>query len=257
MSNIKIITAADSNYYKFLISLEKNIHNIFNQYLIIYDLSLTSNQIKNLQSKVRRVEINKEYASFDVRGNIRATHKPLCILDCLREYKDSDCIYIDSDILFTQYVSYDVFADSDIAVAHRHPKEQSEGHFMNGLINTGFIYFRNTHKVHEIVNEWYDECCKENSTDQIALSNVLSKIIYIQQAPISHEVTEMGIKINILDPNIYNDTSLTTGNILHFKNAGRSRKVFKRYKTYYHLLSINPFLLYMYMMIKKIKLYFK
>lgn len=257
MKNMKIITAADSKYYKFLRPFEKNVYNLFHYYPIIYDLGLTSNQIQSLQSEVRRVQVNTEYACYDARGNIKATHKPLCILDCLRTYIDYNCLYVDTDILFTQSISKDIFVDSDLAVAHRHPKEQSDEHFMNGLINTGFIYFRNTPNIIDFLSEWHTECLKDNITDQIALSNLLSREISIPQFAKIHELNNKYININILDPNIYNDTSMSTGKVIHFKNAGRSNKIFKRYKIYFYLISMSSLLTTMYMMLRRYKIIIK
>ncbi|MGM0611139.1 MAG: putative nucleotide-diphospho-sugar transferase [Thermodesulfobacteriota bacterium] len=250
--SFKIITAADSNYYKFLKNFEDNILKNFNQYPVVYDLGLTQKEIVSLKSEIRKVPIGQEYARYDSRGNIKATHKPLCILDCLKAYKKHDCLYVDADILFTQHISLKYFMDSDIAVAHRHPKEQTERHYPNGLINTGLIYFRNTNQVNKFIHTWYSGCSNDDTTDQIELSNILLSEINLVQSSNTHKSKTGELQIYILDPQIYNDCSLSTGKILHFKNAGRSEKAFKTYKFYYSLIKERHFLIKVYMLARRI-----
>lgn len=254
---MKIITAADDNYFKFLRYLEDNIFKFYKEYPLIYNLGINETSIHSLKSKVKKLKINTDYACFDSRGNIKATHKPLCILDFLNSYECLDCLYIDADILFSKYVSRKFFKNTDFAVAHRHYKEQSNDHFLNGFINSGVIYIRNNNKAKKIIIDWYNECTKENMTDQLALSNLIMNKTNIYQKSDFIYLKEDEIQLKILNPSIYNDTSLCTGNILHFKNAGRSDRIFKRYKTYSKLIKVNKYLCKIYMIFKNLKLYNK
>lgn len=125
-----------------------------------------------------------------------------------------------------------------MGITPRHPTEQYQLLYKNGLINSGFLYFKNNCKTRDFIMLWVDECKNKNTSDQLGLSNLISEG---NETFFSLDQVECnGVKIKLIDPLKYNDVSLTKGLVLHYKNAGRSEKAYKRYAMEY--LVIQNFL---------------
>jgi hypothetical protein len=231
-------TSGDKNYYKLLKRFESNIFKMFGQYPIIYDMGLTGSQKKSLKSEIRRMDTDFDFSGLSDEGFINATHKPLCILDALKK-SDTSCLFMDADILFTRKVEKGDFdLDSfDIAVTPRHEDERYELLFANGLINSGTLFFNNNAKVYGFIESWILECSKGNMSDQLCLSNLLSKDK--NEMFTKDQLRLDGINVKLLDASKYNDVSLSTGLILHYKGAARSIMTKMRYTTDYYLLKYD------------------
>jgi len=224
-----IVTCGDSKYFEFLHNFENNVFDTFGYYPVIYDLGLKESQIKSLKSEIQKINIEEEFWKLDINGYIKATHKPLCIKDIL-EKKKVDCIYIDSDTIFTSKLFENKFHNVDIAITPRHKKEQKQEYYINGLINSGFIFFKNSKNTKSIVEKWIIACKETNTTDQKALSDILKEQIDILYGKSNQQFDDT--KILLLDPEIYNDVSCKTGIIFHFKNAARREKSLKKYRKF-------------------------
>ena len=248
MSSFRILTCGDSNYFEFLKNFEKNIFERFGFYPVIYDLGMSKNQIKSLSSEVRKTSFNNKYKLKNSINCIKATHKPHCIKDFLHNYSE-DCLYIDADIVCTSSFNENTFTNTDIAVTPRHPKERKKSYYANGLINTGFIFFKNTHDIKDFITLWINKCEEIDSTDQQALSAILGdKIQLLGSTDKQYWDT---LKVSLLDAEIYNDVSCRTGKIFHFKNAGRMEKARRRYRRFVKIQRCIPFLMEMFIGINR------
>jgi hypothetical protein len=252
MENIKILISGDSNYYKFLCRIEQNIFDKFGSYPVIYDLGLTEVQKSSLKSRILTVDVLTEYQEYNGLGFIKATHKPNCILDFLNN-NNEDCLYLDADILLSRKFTKDdlYFKGYDIAVTPRHVEERYEKLLKNGYINSGVMFFRNNKNSIQMIKKWIKECQNKNTTDQLAMSNLLTLCghdIFSKKELLLNET-----RVCLLDAQKYNDISLSSGLILHYKNAGRFSEAFKRYKFDYWSIRYNLHLRFLYFLILRIK----
>lgn len=223
----RVVTCADAAFFHFLPTLERNVKMRLGQYPIIYDLGMTDAQIASLKSTVLKADRPEDYNSSTDIGNIKATHKPSCLLDFMGRFSE-DCLYVDADVLFTDLVTPETFSGADIAVTPRHPNEvQSETAYINGTINTGVLFFRNTDPVKTFIKTWIAQCKLEQRSDQMAMSELLEDV-GLKGGGLG--MAKQGtLNILKLDARIYNDVGCTTGKIWHFKNAGRRFHKRRRY----------------------------
>ena len=77
-----------------------------------------------------------------------------------------------------------------------------------------------------------------DTTDQKALSDIFSDQINLLEA--KHIQKWNDLNILLLEAEIYNDVACKTGKLLHFKNAGRNEKAFKKYQQYAKVQSLFP-----------------
>jgi hypothetical protein len=223
------MTCGDSNYYKFLKIFEDNIFQIYNSYPEIYDLGMTSNQLASLRSNISNTSTDNKFNKKNSKDCIYTTHKPYCILDFLSK-NENNCLYLDADMLSTDKIKNTIFSNIDIAVTPRHKKELKPSHLKNGLLNAGFLYFKNSNPVKEFINQWIKSCTDSDYTDQEALSLILSKNIDLFNGPPIQKFGELSVAL--LDPLEYNDVSCSTGRIFHFKNAGRKKEAWDKYEIF-------------------------
>jgi len=227
-----IITCGDSKYFEFLQNFENNIFTIFGYYPTIYDLGLKEDEKTKLKSEVRKIPIKEKFWELNTIGYVKTTHKPRCIKDILNE-KNQDCIYVDADVIFTSKIQEVEIKNADIGVTPRHTKERKPEYFTNGLINAGFIFFKNTEDVKSLIDKWIVSCQEQDTTDQKALSDILKEEIDIIDGKKMQKYKH--INILLLDPAIYNDVSCKTGRMFHFKNAGRREISLKKYRFFVSL----------------------
>ena len=233
------MTCGDSRYFEFLYNFERNVRQQFGFWPVIYDLGLEEEQQQRLKSDIRKVAVPEAFNTQNSLNYIRTTHKPHCILDCLAAYPQ-DCLYIDADTVFVSAFGEDVFKNADIAVTPRHPKERKEKYYANGLLNAGVVFFRNNHEgVAELISTWRKKCEEPDTTDQKALSDLLSEeIILLESSAVLQEWR--GVRVELLDAKIYNDVSCRTGKLFHFKNAGRTEKHRNRYRRFVRIQAVIP-----------------
>lgn len=240
METFSIITCGDSRYFYFLKNFEQNIYERYGFLPIIYDLGLTKEQRTKLKSPLRKVTIPPLFNQKNSNNHIKAIHKPLCISDCLTSFS-KDVLYLDADTLSISPFQSEDFKGCDIAITPRHPKERKPSYYVNGLINSGVIFFRNHKKVHNIIAMWDDLCQDSDITDQKALSDILTPCIDILGEKGLYKWHDLNILL--LDTEIYNDVSCRTGKLFHFKNAGRTDKAYQRYRMMARCQSLFPHLI--------------
>ena len=237
MDDFDIMTCGDQKYFTFLKIFEKNVFNRYHFFPIIYDLGLTEDQRKLLKSEIRKIPISQSFYMKNSSNYIQATHKPSCILDYF-SYHNKNILYVDADTLFVSTFNHTLFKDIDIAITPRHRKERKKEYYTNGFINSGVLFFRNTNSVKELLLLWEKKCCDPDTTDQKALSDIFSDQINLLEA--KHIQKWNDLNILLLEAEIYNDVACKKGKLLHFKNAGRNEKAFKKYQQYAKVQSLFP-----------------
>ncbi len=217
--NFRILLCADAGFFHFLPSLEKNILRLQGQLPVIYDIGMTPDQTVKLKSDVFKLNPPEGYKETSASGAIKTTHKPRCIKHFL-EHNEQDVLYIDADVVVLEQILHSEFTGGDIAVTPRHPKElRSKNPFVNGTLNAGVIFFRNTQKVQDFIDVWETECGVDDKSDQMALSDVLTDAD-IKSGPNGIGLAN-GLQVLKLPATTYNDVSCSIGKLWHFKNAGR------------------------------------
>lgn len=213
-----VITCADSNFFHFLPAQERNITRKSGASPVIYDLGLTQAQTKKLRSTVVQITPPEGFNENVPGGAIRTSHKPSCILDCMKRFED-DVLYVDADVVMMAHLPDACFDGADVALTPRHPNEmRSAAPFQNGTINAGVLFFRNTPAVHDLLVAWDARCAEGVESDQLALSHVLADAELTGDLG---DATARGLNVRKLDARLFNDVGTTTGYLWHFKNAGR------------------------------------
>jgi len=225
---MNIVSGGDSNVFHCLKELAVSVRRFYGKPIIIYDIGLTAEQKKQLDAVVVTIPIAREvnckgkaFLSPEGIPSTRATHKPFCVKHYFENHQEP-MIMVDADCLFTQRVEETGF---DVGVTYYRPKNPEQIYYYNGIINSGVIFFNSP--ATELVNRWAKECKNENTTDQKALSDVLSETINwdkYKQIQDWH-----GLKIKIFDARIYNDYHLTKkGKILHFITSKHQKDYYEK-----------------------------
>ena len=150
----------------------------------------------------------------------RATHKPFCVSEYFKNFSEP-MILVDADCLFTAKVEETGF---DVGVTCYKSKKRDVDYY-NGVINSGVIFFNSS--APKLINLWAQECEKELTTDQKALSDILDTDI--DWSVYNKNQDCLGIKVRILDAKIYNDFHLTKkGKILHFINTKHDKDIYPK-----------------------------
>lgn len=225
--SVNIVTASDNNFYHCLKELADSVRHFYNKPIIVYDIGLTDEQKKQLDAVIIPIEIsekvNHKGKSLLAPSGIpstRATHKPFCVRHYFKNYSEP-MIMVDADCLFTTKVEETGF---DVGVTFYKSKNKNIDYY-NGVINSGVIFFNSP--AEKLVDAWAIECEKEKTTDQKALSDVLSQTINWKISDKTHDWN--GLKIKIFDARIYNDYHLTDkGKILHFINTKHDKIFFEQ-----------------------------
>lgn len=233
----RIMTCADAKYFHFLPHLEANVARKFGMTLLIYDLGLTNDQIASLNSEVIRLDVPDHFRESHAQtGFIMGTHKAACIADCL-ERSPAGCLCVDADVLFVEALTATDFGDADVAVTPRHPRERTAHHLVNGDINSGVLFFSGSKAARRLLADWGHACDKGDRTDQKALSDLLADFSLL--GTLAAEGRN-GLRVLKLDPRVFNDVSIRTGRILHFKNAGRTVRALDKLRRYRRLEERHP-----------------
>jgi hypothetical protein len=236
MNNFHIVTSANEKYKNFLYNFSKNIQTIFKIKPYVYDLGLSQSTKHEIKANFINININYDFFKINNYNCINTIHKPDCIIDFIHKTQ-KPFIFIDIDCLFTTKFK---FPQSDITFTFKHYCEQTISDFnKNGIINAGVIFFLNNYKTKhnllQFLTLWRNFCFSDpNMTDQMALSNILSKFIDINTPLRSYSY--MNLTITLLESEFYNDIKCRTGYIFHFKSAARSQKKFIKYQRYNYLI---------------------
>ncbi len=223
---MNIVTASDSSYFHCIKELAKSVRRFYYKPLIIYDLGLTGEEKQGLDAVIIPISIDEEvdykgHSYLSPEGNLypRNTHKPFCIKHYFENYSEP-MILVDADCLFNQRVEETGF---DVGVTYTPPRKSKQCY--NGVIGSGVIFFNNP--ATELVQRWAEECRKDNTTDQKAISDILSETIdWKNYKKIQNW---HGLKIKIFDQTIYNDCHLTKkGKILHFITSRHRKDIYEK-----------------------------
>lgn len=224
---MNIVTAADSGFFHCLKELADSVRKFYDKPLIVYDIGLTQDEKQQLDATIIPIEISEK---VDHKGrslicntgiaSTRATHKPFCVKKYFESYHEP-MILVDADCLFAARAEESGF---DVAVT-RAPSKDKNAVYENGIINSGVIFF-NTPAA-QLVDRWALECEKEKTTDQKAISDVLSEMIDWDRFNKLQDWHDL--KIKVLDARKYNDYHLTKkGKILHFINTKHDKAIYEK-----------------------------
>lgn len=231
-----IVTSADEGYSRFVRILAENCLYTFKKKLLVYDLGISEETKKTINADFIKFDTNKDYQSLNSKNSIRATHKPLCILDYFHKAQNK-FLFIDADCLFTHTPH---FPDSDICLTFRIYSEQTASDFSkNGIINSGVIFI-NPHSSTKadtelLIKDWIFRCQNDpDSTDQKTLSDILQSLDQpvFPGAKLQYEHAS----ISLLESEFFNDVKCRTGHIFHFKAASRREDKMKQYLLFSTLL---------------------
>jgi len=91
--------------------------------------------------------------------------KPNFLLKVLKKYPDKSVVWIDSDSTIEKMPNYFLNIKKDFAI-----------HYINGLLGSGVMYFKNTNIVYNLLNDWIFENNKDIKIfDQLHLQNLINK----------------------------------------------------------------------------------
>lgn len=226
-TKMNIVTAADSGFFHCLKELADSVRKFYGKPLIVYDIGLTQEEKQQLDATIIPIEIsekvNHKGCSLICSTGIastRATHKPFCVKKYFESHSEP-MILVDADCLFTARVEESGF---DVAVT-RAPSKKKNVIYENGILNSGVIFFDTS--AAELVDRWAVECEKEKTTDQKAISDILSETIDYDSF---NKLQDWhGLKVKVLDARTYNDYHLTKkGKILHFINTKHDKNIFEQ-----------------------------
>ena len=249
-----IVTSADEGYARFVRILADNCLYIFKRKLLVYDLGISEETKKTINADFIKFDTNKDYQSLNSKNSIRATHKPLCILDYFHKTQNK-FLFIDADCLFTHPPH---FPDSDICLTFRIYSEQTASDFSkNGIINSGVIFINpNSNAKGDtefLIKDWISRCQNDpDSTDQKTLSDILQSL----EQPVfpGAKLQYKHTAISLLESEFYNDVKCRTGAIFHFKAASRREDKMKQYIFFSTLIKKSPATIQIYTFFNRIHL---
>ena len=239
-NGITIATAVDAKFFALIIGFEQNIFQVFGSYPIVADIGLNDDQKPLIKSQISTHSVDSGFSDHSSDGFIRAIHKPQIVREILKQI-DSPLLLLDTDMVITSAFDFSIFDGCDMAITRRHRRERRDKkNLLNGNLNTGFLFFRNTSAVFALIDQWEALCSSTDKSDQRALSDLLEHFDITGDFGIrSHD----GLDLKILEPNLYNDVASKTGYIYHIKAGGRSKKRAGRWQRYNWLARNIPWLL--------------
>lgn len=224
---MNIVTASDARFFHCLKELADSVRKIYNKQIILYDIGLTDEQKKQIDAVILPIKVpekvnHKGKCVLSPSGipSTRAIHKPFCVMQYFENFSEP-MILVDADCLFTARVEETGF---DVGVTC-YKSRNKHVDYHNGVINSGVIFFNGP--AEKLVDCWAEECEKELTTDQKALSDVLSRTINWKKF---NKVQGFdGLKIKIFNARIYNDFHLTKkGKILHFIGSKHNKEMYEK-----------------------------
>jgi hypothetical protein len=244
---MNIVSSSDSGFFHCAVELAKSVRKHYGKPLILYDVGLTAQQRTAIDAQVIPIEISVEFQSHATKDKgtfIQATHKPFCVQHYF-EHNSEPMIFVDADCLFTQHVEETGF---DVGVTLRSTHVDKTNPY-NGLLNTGVIFFNTGPK--ELLDRWALECGRENTTDQKALSDILSETIDWNHY---NKVYDWhGLKVKVFGTSEYNDFYLKKGKIIHFKGRRHDKEFYPQLLDAYYSGS-NTYDLFLKLTKKKVNL---
>ena len=239
---MNIVTSANHDFAHCLTRLVQTVWQYYDKPPIVYDIGLTDEDKEKLDARIIPIEVAAACFDYAAAGNthfIKATHKPTCIKHYFDNFSEP-MIFVDADCLFAERVEETGF---DVGVTLRTGKGLRLLDHFNGVLNTGVVFF-NTDAC-ELISRWLTECTRDNTTDQKALTDILSETIDWQNY--DHVYDWQGLKIKVFRTDEYNDYHLRTGKIIHFKGLRHEKGIYEQ------LLAARASGKDMYSLYKKIK----
>jgi len=220
---MNIVTSADSNFFHCLQELAESVRKHYNKQIIVYDIGLADEQRKNLDAIITPIDVVVDFQKHATSSKgpfIKATHKPFCVKHYFENYSEP-MILVDADCLFMEKVEEYGF---DVGVTLKPRNRIDISNHYSGVLNSGVIFF-NTN-ASELINKWVDECQKDNTTDQKALTDILSETIDWKHY---NKVYDWhGLKVKVFKTDEYNDYYLKNGKIFHFKGERHTKDVYQK-----------------------------
>jgi len=220
---MNIVTACDSKFFHCLQKLALSVKKFYNQQLIVYDIGLTDEERKSLDAYIIRMNVDVDFYNYTTYKNvpyIQATHKPFCVKHYFEHFSEP-MILVDSDCLFREQVQEYGF---DVGVTLKPPHRLNLKDHYKGILNTGVIFFNTNATI--LVESWLRECRKPNTTDQKALTDILSETIEWKHYDKLYDWK--GLKIKVFKIDEYNDYYLKNGKILHFKGDRHKKDIYEK-----------------------------
>ncbi len=214
--------------------LQKTMQSHGGMRLYIYDIDPSREKHKDADFKI---SAGLGFDQSDSRGHIIANHKPVCIDDFLRRM-NGPCVAIDSDCLITGRIEESEFDGFDMCVTPRGIRENKPHILKNGLINSGFIFFRPKESVFRLLKLWRDRCAGEDVSDQKALSDILLCSVDFNKGLGSQCYED--IEVGLIDPDDYNDVTCKTGRVFHCKSVARKKNKYCTYIILSRIVCLFP-----------------
>jgi len=235
------VTSANHAFFHCLSGLAESVRKHYNKPLIVYDVGLTEEDRSKLDAHIIQIDVDSSCFDFATDGDsrfVKTTHKPACIKHYFKNFTEK-MIFVDADCLFMERVEESGF---DVGVTLRTGKGLDLTDHFNGVLNAGVLFFNTS--ADELVDPWAEECQKENTTDQKALTDILSETIDWKRY--NHIYDWHGLKVKVFKTDDYNDYHLKTGKIFHFKGLMHEKGIYEQllaanhagkdmYKTYKRL----------------------
>lgn len=219
---MNIVTASDNHCARFLPALARSVELCYGKPLVVYNMGLSPEKLPKgamlLTPPADCGDWNDyiEYKRGDQKcRGIKTTHKPIIIKDALQFGR---VLYVDADTYFKRAVDLQGF---DVGVCLKPVEDRyMTGDKFSSYINAGVMVW-NTNNA--LLEAWTEKC-KEDTTDQKAITDLLSKKIDWDEPDVLGRLHNWnGVKVRVLDCRIYNDYKLDTGDILHFKGELQNR----------------------------------
>lgn len=220
---MNIVTTGDSKFFHCLIGLSKSVMRFYSKQLIIYDFGLTDHQRESLDARIIQFKVDVDFQNYTTFRNvpfIQATHKPFCVKHYFDNYAEP-MIFVDADCLFMERIEETGY---DIGVTLKPRRNIDTSNHYSGVLNSGVIFFCTN--CAELIDRWVDECRKPDTTDQKALTDILSESIDWKHYDRIYDWH--GFKVKVLKVTEYNDYYLKTGRIFHFKGKRHSEDVYNQ-----------------------------
>ena len=221
---MNIVTTGDSKFFHCLTGLSKSVMRFYEKQPIIYDIGLTDEQRASLDAHIIQIDVDVDFDNYTTFRNvpfIQATHKPFCVKHYFNNYSEP-MILIDADCLFMQKVGLD--GNFDVGVTLKPRRNMDLSNHFTGVLNSGVIFFNSN--AAELIDRWVDECCKPDTTDQKALTDILSETIDWKHYNRIYDWH--GLKVKVFKIEEYNDYYLKNGKIFHFKGERHREDIYKK-----------------------------
>ena len=232
MKDILISSSGDASFFPFLELFAYNSFAVYGTKPLLFDLGLSDAEHLRLTTIAQVVKLDAHGAIADKarNGAVKTLHKLDCI-EWLIHNRQKPFLFIDADCLFFERLRFP--CDCDMAVTFRHPDEQTLGLLSRfGIINAGVLFF-NPQKRQQLLSMlvyWRDYACRNDLSDQHALSNILLTH-WIE--PRQQIVEACGLRFRLLRAETHNDVKFQTGGVYHFRNLSRDLGVHNLYlRTY-------------------------